>query len=148
MEFEVVKVTAENYSLFQDLVVWRQTGSRQAFAGEPLSRQIEHELENPNLHLYAARGPDCFVGWISLVYIPKVGKWGGRGHLYVDELWVAPEYRRRGIGTALLAMADRVKTELRATGIRLYVNIDNPAARRLYEKSGFLESGKAHFMEK
>ena len=148
MEFEVVKVSAENYSLFQDLVAWRQTGSRQAPACEPISRQIEHELENPNLHLYAARDPDCFVGWISLVYIPKVGKWGGRGHLYVDELWVAPEYRRRGLGTALLAMADRVKTELRATGIRLYVNIDNPAAQRLYEKSGFLESGQAHFMEK
>ena len=49
MDVEIVKVSAENYSLFQDLVAWRQTGSRQAFAGEPISRQIEHELGNPNL---------------------------------------------------------------------------------------------------
>ena len=66
----------------------------------------------------------------------------------MDELWVAPELRRQGIGTALLAMADRMRTALDATGIRLYVNVENPAARRLYEKCGFAESGQAHFMEK
>ena len=113
-----------------------------------VSEQIQKELNDPNLYVYAAMEDGRYVGWISLVYIPKIGKWSGRGHIYVDELWVAPELRRKGIGTALLAVADRVKSDLDAVGIRLYVNIENPAARRLYEKCGFAESGQATFMEK
>ena len=148
MEFAIEKVTAENYPLFEDLVFWRQTGQERTPVMEPVSAQIQHELGNPNLHLYAAKAQGRYVGWIALVYIPKVGKWGGRGHLYVDELWVAPELRRKGIGTGLLAVADRMKSDLGAVGSRLHVNSENPAARRLDEKCGFAESGQATFMEK
>ena len=79
MEFAIEKVMAEKYPLFEDMVFWRQTGRERAPSAEPISRQIDHELGNPNLHLYAAMAQNCYVGWISLVYIPKVGKWGGPG---------------------------------------------------------------------
>lgn len=35
-----------------------------------------------------------------------------------------------------------------SAGVRLYVNTENPNAKRLYEKCGFSESGTAYFMEK
>ena len=44
--------------------------------------------------------------------------------------------------------ADDLKKELEATGIRLYVNVNNPTAKKLYEHCGYLEVGQAYFMEK
>lgn len=37
--------------------------------------------------------------------------------------------------------ADELKAELAAVGIRLYVNAQNPAARKLYENCGYKENG-------
>ena len=101
-----------------------------------------------NLFLFAAREEGVFVGWISLVYIPKLGPWKGRGHVYVDELWVEPGHRRKGLAVALMAKADELCAALDATGTRLYVNVNNPGAQSLYEKCGFAENGRALFMEK
>ena len=36
------------------------------------------------------------VGWISLVFMPKLSRWQGAGALYVDELYVEPAFRRTG----------------------------------------------------
>ena len=81
------KVDADNYPLFEDMIFWRENGYERAPAGEPASEQIKRELANPDLYIYAAMTDNRFVGWISLVYIPKVGKWNGHGtgsRLYVS----------------------------------------------------------------
>ena len=114
----------------------------------PASAQIKKELANPNLYVYAAKVDNRYVGWISLVYMPKIGKWKGHGHVYVDELWVAPPFRGLGLSKALMQKADELKEKLEATGIRLYVNVNNPTAKKLYESCGYQEDGQAHFMEK
>ena len=44
--------------------------------------------------------------------------------------------------------ADDLKTELEATGIRLYVNVNNLTAKKVYEYCGYREDGQAYFMEK
>ena len=148
MDYSIVKVDADNYPLFEDMIFWRENGYERTPVGEPVSEQIKRELANPDLYIYAALTDNSFVGWISLVYIPKVGKWNGHGHIYVDELWVAPDLRGKGIGRALMAKADALKDELEATGSRLYVSVDNRSAKALYEKSGFREEGHTLFMEK
>lgn len=143
MSCRIERVDVCNYSRFADMVFWRENG----FEREPSSETASAELNNPNLYVFAAEEGDRFVGWISLVYIPKVGKWH-RGHIYVDELWVEPGYRCRGIAKALMIKAEELKMKLGATGIRLYVNIENPAAKHLYESCGYREDGQAYFMEK
>ena len=50
------------------------------------------------------------------------------------DLYVLPAHRRRGCGRALLAAAIRLN---RPRGMMLLVDVDNPAAVRLYETSGF-----------
>ena len=148
MDFEIKRVTAENYSMFTDMVSWRRTGRYTESPSTQPEETVEKELQNPDLYVYAAQSDGRFVGWISLVYIPKIGKWGGRGHIYVDELWVQEDYRRRGIAKALLAKADCLKEERNAHGIRLYVNVNNPEAGKLYDSCGYREDGTAKFMEK
>jgi ribosomal protein S18 acetylase RimI-like enzyme len=58
----------------------------------------------------------------------------GSGVSMITTLGVDPEFRRRGIGSELLA---RCEAQLPAGRIRLTVRADNQPALRLYEKSGY-----------
>ena len=57
--------------------------------------------------------------------------------LYLDQIVVAPEHWRAGIGAALIAEAK----ELSPGGLDLDVNTDNVRAIRFYEKQGFVVAG-------
>ena len=57
-------------------------------------------------------------------------------------------WRENGFAKALMKKADDLKMDLEATSIRLYVNVNNPTAKKLYEHCGYLEDGQACFMEK
>ena len=148
MEFIIDRIDSENISLFDDMIFWRENGFEREATNMPASAQIKKELANPNLYVYAAKVDKRYVGWISLVYMPKIGKWKGHGHVYVDELWVAPPFRGKGLAKALMKKADDLKRDLDAAGIRLYVNVNNPTAKKLYESCGYQEDGQAYFMEK
>jgi len=149
MDFRIEKIDLNNYSLFDDMVFWRANGFERESSQMPVSEQMKKELANPNLHVYAVKVESRYVGWISLIYIPKIGsRWNGHGHVYIDELWIEPNFRGRGFAKALMKKADDLKMELEATGIRLYVNVNNPTAKKLYERCGYLEDGQAYFMEK
>lgn len=51
-------------------------------------------------------------------------------------------YRRKGVATALLQEAERVAKEQGCTRIELLVgSTDNPVAKRLYEKWGYVDWG-------
>jgi [ribosomal protein S18]-alanine N-acetyltransferase len=64
------------------------------------------------------------------------------GEAEILTLAVAPEHRRQGIARQLLAdLAERAKRG-GARSIGLEVAADNPAARQLYESSGFAPSGR------
>jgi ribosomal protein S18 acetylase RimI-like enzyme len=108
-------------------------------------------LDNENLFIYAAQIENKFVGYISIAYIPKVGKnrHGYNGFLYIDELWTNPNYRRNGIAYALMMKADELCKEMNISGLRLYVGGSNPGALALYTKCGYRDRGNdAHFMDK
>lgn len=148
MEYKIEKVEDRNYPLFEDMVFWRETGAERKPSCAFTLQAIKQELKNPNLFVYAASACGRYIGWISLIYMPKIGKWNGQGHIYVDELWVEPSFRRKGIAKALMQKADELKTELNAAGIRLYVNVQNPTAQKLYQDCGYKVDGQAYFMEK
>jgi ribosomal protein S18 acetylase RimI-like enzyme len=57
--------------------------------------------------------------------------------LYVDALGTAPEYRRRGVGRALLAAAEDRAGRLGLGRVSLETEVDNDPARSLYESCGF-----------
>src|ERR1700749_2868446 len=56
---------------------------------------------------------------------------------YLDQLVVAPEHWRSGVGTALIAEAKQISPR----GLDLDVNTDNDRAIRFYEKCGFTITG-------
>ena len=60
------------------------------------------------------------------------------GKAWIATLGVLPEYRRRGIATALLQACEEQMTLPR---IRLTVRVENYAARQLYEEWGYQQIG-------
>jgi ribosomal protein S18 acetylase RimI-like enzyme len=148
MDHNIVKIDAGNYSLFDDMIYWRMNDSERLPSKEAIPQSILNELCNPDLLIYAIEADGRYVGWISLIYMPKVGKYNGYGHVYVDELWIQPSYRKNGFAYELLKKAEELKKEKCAAGIRLYVDIDNISAKKLYEKCDFNISGSAYLMEK
>jgi ribosomal protein S18 acetylase RimI-like enzyme len=148
MNYKIIKIDAGNYSLFDDMVYWRMNGSERLPLKEAITQNILTELSNPNLFIYAVEVEKRYVGWISLIYMPKVGKYNGYGHIYVDELWIHPSYRKNGLAYELMKKAEILKQEKCATGIRLYVNTDNTNSKKLYEKCAFRVSCSAYLMEK
>jgi ribosomal protein S18 acetylase RimI-like enzyme len=56
---------------------------------------------------------------------------------YVNVLAVQPQFRRTGLGTRLLALAEATAMSLGRRGLSVIVSDDNSGARRLYERCGF-----------
>ena len=152
MEYSIVLVDKGNYAMFDNMVFFRMNDRVRTPEEQAELRDfgtVYAALADKNLRVYAAQAGDQFVGWISAVYIPKVGRYGGKGHLFIDELWTAPTFRLHGIAYALMTEAERAAKKLNTVGLRLYVGGDNPGALALYTKCGYRDRGDdAHFMDK
>lgn len=82
--------------------------------------------------LLAGDGPDALA---ELRFRKSV--WTGQPDCYLEELYVAPGLRGRGIGRKLLRKAMDVARAEGATHIELGTSEDDRAARALYESEGF-----------
>ena len=152
MQFTIEKINKDNYGMFEDLTFVRKNGREKTAEESALPREYAQTLKtlaNENLYIFAAKTDGKFVGYVSAVYIPKVGSPKSPGHFFIDELWTQPEYRKSGIAYALMSQAEEASKEAGAIGMRLYTGSDNTAARALYKKCGYENLGcDACFMEK
>ena len=82
--------------------------------------------------LLGGAGPD---GLAVLRFRPSF--WTGALDAYLEELYVAPAERGRGIGRALLEAAIKAAREAGAARMDLATSEDDSAARALYESCGF-----------
>ena len=94
-------------------------------------------LSGDSFWIFASEAENRFVGYASAARIPKAD--ARVGFLYVDELYVFSEYRRQGHARRMLEMAMTHAMNLRLGGVRLLVDPENTAARRLYERLGLAE---------
>ena len=61
---------------------------------------------------------------------------------FIDDLYLAPSLRGRGVGHRLLAFALEQAMFLGIGTLHLEVEEDNPGAQRLYRRAGFEETGR------
>lgn len=97
--------------MFDDMIFWRTNGFKRTDEQKDINKDIIFknafsELDSQGFYVFAALHEERFVGWIMLVYIPKVGKWS-KGIIFVEELWTAPEFRRRGVAMKLMQKAKK-----------------------------------------
>ena len=94
------------------------------------------ELENPDVSFfYLAKTADSrvIVGFCSF--------WRVLDELHINNLAVAPEYRRAQAGTALLTRVLEDGAKMGAVRATLEVRQSNEPAQRLYERFGFTVAG-------
>jgi [ribosomal protein S18]-alanine N-acetyltransferase len=90
------------------------------------------ELGNRAAQYFVARTPDSLVGY--------GGVWVINHDSHITTLAVLPQYRRHGIGEALLVALLNEAILRQAHRISLEVRVGNIGARNLYQKYGFVES--------
>jgi ribosomal-protein-alanine N-acetyltransferase len=93
------------------------------------------ELENPGVsYCFLARDASRLaVGFCSF--------WRVLDELHINNLAVLPDFRRRGIGSTLLAFVLNKGLEFGARRATLEVRRSNESARALYERFGFAVAG-------
>ncbi len=98
-----------------------------------LSQRLEELIGQGDVTvLLAGDGPD---GFAQLRFRPSV--WAEALDAYLEELYVVPAKRGRGIGRALLEGAMDAARAARATHFDLTTGETDTAARGLYESAGF-----------
>lgn len=60
---------------------------------------------------------------------------------HVEDLFMMPELRSRGVGTRILGRGEQMAMERGIKQIGLAVGVDNPRARALYERLGYVDTG-------
>lgn len=88
------------------------------------------------------------AGWVrvAIVHGTLVGLivlWPEADHLYVDNIAVLPQLQGTGVGSALLAHADREAIDADRDEIRLYTNEAMTENLEYYRRRGFVETHRA-----
>jgi ribosomal-protein-alanine N-acetyltransferase len=94
---------------------------------------VSEVTDNSYAHYYVARKDGIIVGY--------VGMWVILEEAHITNIAVAPDYRRLGIGQAMLEAMFSKAREKGATRMTLEVRVSNLGAQALYRKLGFADRG-------
>jgi len=93
--------------------------------------QFKAEISNPFCHYMVAKTAGKVVGYIGFVSVEDEG--------YVTNIAVEYSYRRKGVGTMLIAHVFEKAVELGVRRLFLDVRRSNTNAQRFYRRFGFSE---------
>jgi len=128
----IQQATANNLETLYEIE--RECFTTEAFTKE----QIAYLLQNPNAVSLVAQIDGENAGFIiGLAYRDNKAR---IGHIYTID--VAVKHRRKGIGLRLLNELEQIFVEKGIETCYLEVRIGNVAARELYHKQGYIETGR------
>jgi GNAT superfamily N-acetyltransferase len=104
-------------------------------------RFVRNRLDRDESVVFLAIEDDAGVGFTQLY--PSFSSVSVKRVWILNDLFVVPEARQRGIASALLERAERFAVETRAKGLELKTAKDNPA-QRLYERMGWQRDEAFH----
>jgi ribosomal protein S18 acetylase RimI-like enzyme len=83
---------------------------------------------------------DAFVGYAVLTFGFSL-EYGG-SDAFIDDLYIRSGYRGKGLGRIAMETLLEESNRLRIRALHLEVNRDNDAAKRLYQKFGFVDHNR------
>ena len=107
---------------------------RQCFSVPWTRAQIAAELPDGHHEFLAAEADGKLLGYVGMMYVLDEG--------YISNVAVAPDCRRQGIASALIAALLRRAKELQLSFVTLEVRESNAPAIALYERFGFAPVGR------
>jgi len=109
-----------------------------------IGRAVDGVLQQPDWgHLLLATRAGTPVGFAALSFIWTY-EHGGRA-AWLEELYVEPAHRGRGVGRMLLQAAYRAAAEAGANAMDLEVDAAHRRAEHLYEREGFVRLNRARW---
>ena len=103
---------------------------------------VERLMEDPaTVYLLATPDDDSPPGGYAQLRF-RHSLWTAAPDCWVEDVFVAPEARRRGVADALMTLALDVAREREARRVELDTSEDNEAALALYERHGFVTDSK------
>lgn len=97
-------------------------------------KDFEREMTENNLAIYyVAVANGKIVGYAGMWHVITEG--------HITNVAVLEDYRKQGIGDALMAQLEQVAMEKEMIGITLEVRISNAPAQHLYHKHGYRAEG-------
>ena len=97
---------------------------------------------------------DSFIGYVITESGMLMGAmfarrktWWTNDEIFIDELFIKPDYQRQGYGAKLIAEAEKLSKELSLGGVTLLTNKYHPA-KLFYEKHGYTTAEHVLFMYK
>jgi GNAT superfamily N-acetyltransferase len=106
------------------------------FESARMAQLLEHMLSQPHLGtIWVAREDSELVGYLIAVFIFSFEYRGLVAE--IDELFVLPQARCHGIGTALLDRAETSVADAGCIRVQLQLGTANRAARAFYHRRGY-----------
>ncbi|MFP7255069.1 GNAT family N-acetyltransferase [Terribacillus goriensis] len=96
---------------------------------------ITERLEKDDSAIFLAKDGDEYVGFTQLY--PTFSSIGMKRAWILNDLYVAENARKQGVGEKLLDVAEAFARETGAGSIALSTAPDNEKAQRLYERKGY-----------
>lgn len=144
MDVELRRAGPDDWQLWRDTRLAALADSPRAF-GSTLARERDYDEATWRASLVPERGLKTVAAGPDGTVLGMAGGWvppdrGGAAELW--GMWVAPAHRGRGVAGALIGeVLDWARAEAHPR-VELWVVGDNAAARRLYARLGFRETGE------
>ena len=101
--------------------------------------------QDPNQQCWGAYWNDLLAATCTLIVVPNLTR-GGRPYGLIENVVTHPDYRRRGLGTAVLKHALQIAWERGCYKVMLLTGSKNEATLRFYEQAGFERGVKTGFV--
>ena len=127
MTYDIVPMTGDHLDQAAEI-------ERLCFSDPWSRRMLSEHLENECAAAIVAQGADGTVlGYAGLLVVLDEG--------YITNIAVRPEYRRQGIAADILGVFENFARGNHLAFLTLEVRASNTAARTLYGKLGYLQTG-------
>jgi GNAT superfamily N-acetyltransferase len=101
------------------------------------------EQEAGGRDVFVAWAGDGFTGYVTINWHPEYPPFRAEGIPVIEDFNVLPDFRRRGIGSALMDAAEaRARSRVVTIGIGVGLDPDYGPAQRLYVRRGYVPDGR------
>ena len=108
---------------------------------------LQRLLAEPQLgQIWVAAGAHALEGYLIAVHVLSLEHQGLMAE--IDEFFVLPETRARGVGAALLQAAEAALARRGCVRLQLQLGLENAAARRFYRRRGYAERAGYELLDK